>query len=51
MYSDPSWDIMPVANPELPEGKRRRIIRQRGWNRIPGLAGRTAGFAPERQVP
>jgi hypothetical protein len=27
MYSDPSWDIMPVANPDLPEGKRRRIIR------------------------
>jgi hypothetical protein len=27
MYSDPSWDIMPVANPDLPEGKRRRIVR------------------------
>jgi hypothetical protein len=27
MYADPSWDIMPVANPELPEGKRRRIVR------------------------
>ena len=27
MYSDPSWDIMPVANPGLPEGKRRRIVR------------------------
>jgi hypothetical protein len=27
MYGDPSWDIMPVANPELPEGKRRRMVR------------------------
>ncbi|MDQ2811474.1 MAG: hypothetical protein M3Z75_06225 [Actinomycetota bacterium] len=27
MYADPSWDIMPVANPELAEGKRRRIVR------------------------
>jgi hypothetical protein len=27
MYSDPSWDIMPVANPDLPEGKRRRLVR------------------------
>jgi hypothetical protein len=27
MYIDPSWDIMPVANPDLPEGKRRRIVR------------------------
>jgi hypothetical protein len=25
--TDPSWDIMPVANPKLPEGKRRRLIR------------------------
>jgi hypothetical protein len=25
--SDPSWDIMPVANPDVPEGKRRRLIR------------------------
>jgi hypothetical protein len=28
MYVDPSWDIMPVANPELPEGKRRRMVRE-----------------------
>jgi hypothetical protein len=27
MYIDPSWDIMPVANPDLPVGKRRRIVR------------------------
>jgi hypothetical protein len=27
MPSDPSWDIMPVANPALREGKRRRLIR------------------------
>src|ERR1017187_658076 len=27
MYIDPSWDIMPVANPDLPEGKRRRKVR------------------------
>ncbi len=25
--ADPSWEIMPVANPDLPEGKRRRMIR------------------------
>ena len=27
MLSDPSWDIMPVTNPELPERKQRRLIR------------------------
>lgn len=27
MDIDPSWDLMPVANPELPEGKRRRMVR------------------------
>lgn len=27
MSSDPSWDIAPVANPELRESKRRRIVR------------------------
>jgi hypothetical protein len=27
MPSDPSWDIMPVANPALPDRKRRRLIR------------------------
>ena len=27
MPSDPSWDIMPVANPALHERKRRRLIR------------------------
>ena len=27
MPGDPSWDIMPVANPALREGKRRRLIR------------------------
>jgi hypothetical protein len=27
MFIDPSWDIMPVANPDLPEGKRRRMVR------------------------
>jgi hypothetical protein len=27
MLSDPSWDIMPVANPALRERKRRRLIR------------------------
>ena len=44
MYSDPSWDIMPVANPELPEGKRRRIIRD-------SLAKDPVGAAePEYQV-
>jgi hypothetical protein len=26
MFSDPSWDIMPVANPELRARKRRRLI-------------------------
>jgi hypothetical protein len=26
MPNDPSWDIMPVANPELRGGKRRRVI-------------------------
>ena len=26
MPNDPSWDIMPVANPELRESKRRRVI-------------------------
>jgi len=44
MYSDPSWDIMPVANPELPEGKRRRIVRD-------SLAKDPVGAAePEYQV-
>ena len=28
MYVDPSWDIMPVANPELAEGRRRRMVRE-----------------------
>jgi hypothetical protein len=27
MSSDSSWDITPVANPELREGKRRRVLR------------------------
>jgi hypothetical protein len=27
MPGDPSWDIMPVANPALRERKRRRLIR------------------------
>jgi hypothetical protein len=27
MSGDSSWDIMPVANPELREGERRRIVR------------------------
>jgi len=27
MRSDPSWDIMPVANPALRDRKRRRLIR------------------------
>jgi hypothetical protein len=27
MLSDPSWDIMPVTNPELPGRKQRRLIR------------------------
>jgi hypothetical protein len=27
MSSDPSWYIMPVANPDLPAGKRRRLVR------------------------
>ena len=27
MPSDPSWDIMPVANPALGDRKRRRLIR------------------------
>jgi hypothetical protein len=27
MPSDPSWDIMPVANPALHHRKRRRLIR------------------------
>lgn len=26
-YEDPSWGISPVANPDLPEGKRRRVVR------------------------
>ena len=28
MSGDPSWDIMPVASPELREGKRRRLVRE-----------------------
>ncbi len=28
MSGDPSWDIMPVANPELRAGKRRRLVRK-----------------------
>jgi hypothetical protein len=44
MYSDPSWDIMPVANPDLPEGKRRRMVRD-------SLARDPVGVAdPTRQV-
>jgi hypothetical protein len=44
MYSDPSWDIMPVANPDLPEGKRRRLVRD-------SLARDPVGVAePTRQV-
>ena len=44
MYSDPSWDIMPVANPDLPEGKRRRMVRD-------SLARDPVGVAePMRQV-
>ena len=27
LVSDPSWDIMPVANPDLPERKQRRLVR------------------------
>jgi hypothetical protein len=27
MLSDPSWDIMPVTNPDLPERKQRRLMR------------------------
>lgn len=27
MLSDPSWDIMPVTNPDLPERKQRRLVR------------------------
>ena len=27
MPGDPSWDIMPVANPALHERRRRRLIR------------------------
>lgn len=27
MSGDPSWDITPVANPGLPERKRRRLVR------------------------
>jgi len=27
MLSDPSWDIMPVTNPDLPERKQRRLAR------------------------
>ena len=44
MYSDPSWDIMPVANPDLSEGKRRRMVRD-------SLARDPVGAAhPTRQV-
>lgn len=25
---DESWEILPVANPDLPERKRRRLIRE-----------------------
>ena len=25
---DPSWDIMPVANPQLRERKRERLVRK-----------------------
>jgi hypothetical protein len=28
MSGDPSWDIMPVASPELREGRRRRLVRE-----------------------
>jgi hypothetical protein len=27
MLSDRSWDVMPVTNPELPERKQRRLVR------------------------
>src|ERR1700691_3316147 len=44
MYSDPSWDIMPVAHPDLPEGKRGRMVRD-------SLARDPVGVAePMRQV-
>ena len=38
MLSDPSWDIMPVANPELPDRKQRRLIRGSLINDPVGLA-------------
>lgn len=27
MSRDPSWDILPVASPDLRAGKRRRLVR------------------------
>jgi len=27
MLSDPSWDVMPVTNPDLAERKQRRLVR------------------------
>jgi hypothetical protein len=38
MPSDPSWDIMPVANPALRERKRRRLIRRSCLHDPVGLA-------------
>ena len=38
MLSDPSWDIMPVTNPELPYRKQRRLVRSNLMNDPVGLA-------------
>jgi hypothetical protein len=38
MPSDPSWDIMPVANPALRDRKRRRLVRDSLANDPVGLA-------------
>jgi len=38
MPGDPSWDIMPVANPALRERRRRRLIRRSCAHDPVGLA-------------
>jgi hypothetical protein len=45
MPSDPSWDIMPVANPALRDRKRRRLIRG-SLAHDPGWPGGAAVPAP-----
>jgi hypothetical protein len=50
MPGDPSWDIIPVANPALRERKRRRLIRSsRAYDPV-GLAKPLRQFRHRDQV-